>query len=142
MDYKLRGRRGEGIHSRNPSTRTLPPFYRWTRTADRDRPLSQPLLAMSAPPSLPPVVLGVKDTYSGGVDILVVKGLKKAHDFFTQVDRTPPMALDCDDLGGISVGYERRQGRAMELAPLMEVRRAPPPPPLPPMPSIIPPVKG
>jgi hypothetical protein len=85
---------------------------------------------MPAPPSLPPAAKGAKDAFSGGADILVRKGLKRAYDFFANPgSKITPLALNCDDLGGISAGFELRQGRAMELAPLMEVRRPPTPPP-------------
>ena len=78
----------------------------------------------SQPPSLPPVVKGAKDGFSGGRDILVQKGLKNAYNYFSNpAAAIKPLALDCDEyLGGISAGFELRQGRAMELAPLMEVR--------------------
>jgi hypothetical protein len=81
---------------------------------------------MSTPPSLPPVVKGRRDEFSGGTDILKAKGLKAAHAHFLSAG-PPPAALNCDtELPGISAGFEIRQGRAMELAPLMEVRRSPP----------------
>ena len=78
----------------------------------------------SQPPSLPPVVKGAKDGFSGGGDILVQKGLKSAYNYFSNpASAITPIALDCDEyMGGISAGFELRQGRAMELAPLMEVR--------------------
>ena len=80
---------------------------------------------MSTPPSLPPVVKGRRDEFSGGRDILKAKGLKAAYAHFLSAG-PPPAALNCDtELPGISAGFEIRQGRAMELAPLMEVRRSP-----------------
>ena len=79
---------------------------------------------MSTPPSLPPVVKGRRDEFSGGRDILKAKGLKAAYAHFLSAG-PPPAALNCDtELPGISAGFEIRQGRAMELAPLMEVRRS------------------
>ena len=74
----------------------------------------------------PPVVKGRRDEFSGGRDILKAKGLKAAYAHFLSAG-PPPAALNCDtELPGISTGFEIRQGRAMELAPLMEVRRSPP----------------
>ena len=76
------------------------------------------------PPKLPPIVKGARDEFSGARDILRAMGLKPAHDHFLAAGR-PPAALNCDtELPGISAGFELRQGRAMELAPLLE---APPP---------------
>ena len=81
---------------------------------------------MAAPPSLPPVVKGQRDEFSGGLDILRANGLRPAHDHFLAAGRPPP-ALNCDaDLPGTTAGFDLREGRAMELAPLMEVRRAKP----------------
>ena len=77
---------------------------------------------MSAPPTLPPVVLGVTDEFSGGTDILKAKRLKRAYLHFKS-EPTVPLGLNCDtELQGISQGFQLRQGRAMELAPLLEVR--------------------
>jgi hypothetical protein len=47
------------------------------------------LRGMSAPPTLPPVVLGVTDEYSGGTDILKAKGLKKAYLHFKSQPTVP-----------------------------------------------------
>jgi|TARA_B110000977_G_scaffold193828_1_gene269409 hypothetical protein len=77
-----------------------------------------------APPKLPPIVKGARDEYSGAVDILRAMGLKPAHDHFLAAGR-PPAALHLDtELPGISAGFELRQGRALELVPLLEL---PPP---------------
>ena len=77
------------------------------------------------PPKLPPIVKGARDEFSGARDILRAMGLKPAHDHFLAAGR-PPAALNCDtELPGISAGFELRQGRAMELAPLLEARPRP-----------------
>ena len=79
-------------------------------------------MAGSSPPSLPPVVKGARDAWSGSEDILGRFRLRQAHDFFARTTGKTKTALSVDDvLGGVSAGFDFRQGRAMELAPLMEV---------------------
>ena len=79
-------------------------------------------MAGSSPPSLPPVVKGARDAWSGSEDILGRFRLRQAHDFFARTTGKTKTALNVDDvLGGVSAGFDFRQGRAMELAPLMEV---------------------
>ena len=77
------------------------------------------------PPKLPPIVKGARDEYSGARDILKALGLRPAYDHFLAAG--PPTAvLNCDtELHGISSGFGLRQGRAMELAPLVEAHVAP-----------------
>ena len=86
-------------------------------------------------PTLLPADSTVCDAFSGGADILRASGLKGPYVHFSR-EGPPDAALDVDAYapGTSSSGFELRQGRAMEVAPLVEVRtpdaheRAEPPP--------------
>ena len=86
-------------------------------------------------PTLLPADSTASDTFSGGADILRASGLKGPYVHFSR-EGPPDAALDVDAYapGTSSSGFELRQGRAMEVAPLVEVRtpdaheRAEPPP--------------
>ena len=78
---------------------------------------------MTAVPTLPPADSTARDAFSGGADILRASGLKGPYVHFSRVG-PPDAALDVDAYapGTSSSGFELRQGRAMEVAPLVEVR--------------------
>lgn len=78
---------------------------------------------MPAAPTLPPADATARDAFSGGADILRASGLKGPYVHFSRAG-PPDAALDVDSYapGTSASGFELRQGRAMELAPLLEVR--------------------
>ena len=73
-------------------------------------------------PTLLPADSTVCDAFSGGADILRASGLKGPYVHFSR-EGPPDAALDVDAYapGTSSSGFELRQGRAMEVAPLVEV---------------------
>mmetsp|Transcript_12242 Transcript_12242/g.56705 ORF Transcript_12242/g.56705 Transcript_12242/m.56705 type:complete len:208 (+) Transcript_12242:46-669(+) len=76
---------------------------------------------MPAAPTLPPADATARDAFSGGADILRASGLKGPYVHFSRAG-PPDAALDVDSYapGTSASGFELRQGRAMELAPLLE----------------------
>ena len=74
-------------------------------------------------PTLLPADSTASDTFSGGADILRASVLKGPYVHFS---REGPLgaALDVDAYapGTSASGFELRQGRVMEVAPLVEVR--------------------